>query len=163
MGVSEWRGCRLRVEGEKPFSEAIALFGGGSLSQPVPAWMGQETSVWGKQTDTEGLFLLPLLPKPQEQMQQLQIHVAEYKCFLSKEGMGGDLLLAAPSQESTQSIKLAGSSLAARALENERPNGSVSWNLRLINFQSWEAPWRASGSISPYFFQMRNLQPRDRK
>ena len=67
MGVSEWRGCRLRVEGEKPFSEAIALFGGGgSLSQPVPAWMGQETSVWGKQTDTEGLFLLPLLPKPQE-------------------------------------------------------------------------------------------------
>ena len=21
MGVSEWRGCRLRVEGEKPFSE----------------------------------------------------------------------------------------------------------------------------------------------
>ena len=50
-----------------------------------------------------------------------------------------------------QFIKLAGSSLAARALENERPNRSVSWNLRLINFQSWEAPWRASGSISPYF------------
>lgn len=59
--------------------------------------MGQETSVWGKQTDTEGLFLLPPFPKPQEWMQQLQIHVAEYKCFPSKEGMGGDLLLAAAS------------------------------------------------------------------
>lgn len=39
----------------------------------------------------------------------------------------------------------------ARALENERPNGSVSWNLRLINFQSWEAPRRASGSTPSYF------------
>lgn len=99
MGVGEWRGCRLRAEGEKPFSEAIAFFAGVgcSLSQPVPAWMGQETSVWGKQTDTEGLFLLPPFSKPQEWMQQLQIHVAEYKRFLSKEGMGGDLLLAAGS------------------------------------------------------------------
>lgn len=96
MGVGEWRGCRLRAEGEKPFSEAMAFFGGG-WGVFCHNQMGQETSVWGKQTNTEGLFLLPLFSKPQEWMQQLQIHVAEYKCFLSKDGMGGDLLLAAGS------------------------------------------------------------------
>lgn len=54
--------------------------------------------------------------------------------------MGGDLLLTTASWEHAQFIKLAGFSLVARALENEIPNGSVSWNLRLINFQSWKLP-----------------------
>lgn len=40
MGVSEWRGCRLRVEGEKPFSEAIALFGGGFSVTTSPSMDG---------------------------------------------------------------------------------------------------------------------------
>lgn len=46
MGVVAVEGLQAGMEGEKTFSEAITLFGrGSSLSQPVPAWMGQETSV----------------------------------------------------------------------------------------------------------------------
>lgn len=85
-------------------------------------------------------------------MQQLQIHVAGDKCVLSREGTGGYLLPTAASSKPARFIKLAGFSLVARVLENEMPNGSVSWNLKLINFQSWKAPWRTSGSTPSHFF-----------
>lgn len=74
----------------------------------------------------------------------------------------GRVHLTAASWEPAQFIKLAGLSLVARALENEMPNGSVTWNLRLINVQSAKAPWRASGP-NAFIFQMKNLQSRDRK
>lgn len=82
-------------------------------------------------------------------MQQLSFHIAEDKCSPSgdpREPTPDSRLLGA-----AQLIKLAGFSLVARALENEIPNGSVSWNLRLIHIQSWKVPWRASGS-APHFF-----------
>lgn len=82
-------------------------------------------------------------------MQQLQIHVAEYKCFLSQEGMRRNLLLTAAPKEPAQLIKLAGFSLGARALESKMPNGSVLWILKLINFQKWKFPWRPSGPPPP--------------
>jgi len=63
MGVSEWRGCRLRVEGEKPFSEAIALFGGGVLchNQSQHGW-GRRPLYGGSRRTQKAFFFFPFSP-----------------------------------------------------------------------------------------------------
>lgn len=83
------------AEKENPFSEAVSIFWG-SLSQAVPRTNGLGDHYKGEAQRTEG-FSTPspnpfCLPQPQdwlqEEMHQLQFHVAEYKCFLSGDGRG---------------------------------------------------------------------------
>lgn len=94
MGVAEWRDRRVGAEGEKPSSEPSAtLWGSLSPSVPRTARAGDNRTLHpGRQRHRSLPLPPPTLPPqawPWEQRQQLQIRVAEYKCFLRGEGREG--------------------------------------------------------------------------
>ena len=61
MGVGEWRGCRLRAEGEKPFSEAMAFVGGGGVFSVTTRW-GRRPLYGGSRQTQKAFFFSPFFP-----------------------------------------------------------------------------------------------------